>query len=284
MGKTHSGQATPATSGSVARYPPCELAVNSSGVPVLAFFSATLLTSSAYASLDPVWHRDGRLIEAPLSAQITGLARTGEIPPYSLAARDIGGAEVSLAWRPAAPVQLSLRWGAYGARWGDGSQMIGPGDLHLGTQARLRKAVGRGPDLWLAWDLKLPNAEQPLGTNETDTQLCLWARHSGSGWSGELGAGIWIAGHPDQLAAQDDALLVLARGSKALGPGAALAALDLRVVSARNPTDATLALGWEQPLNETLRLGAMIELGLSPAAPDQGARLWLALVPNPERS
>lgn len=249
-----------------------------------AFFFATFLTSSAYAALDPVWHRDGRLVQAPLSAQIAVVGRSGEIPPYALAERDIAGAEVSLAWRPAAPVQLSLRWGAYGARWEDQTQVTGPGDLHLGTQARLRKAKGRAPDLWLAWGVKLPNAEQPLGTNEADTQVLLWARGSSGPWSGELGAGIWIAGHPDQRAAQDDALMLLARGNRALGPGHALAALDLRAVSARNPTQATLGLGWEQPVGDQLRLGLMGEVGLSPAAADQGVRLWLALVPSPERS
>ncbi len=249
-----------------------------------AFFFATFLTSSAYAALDPVWHRDGRLVQDPLSVQIAAVGQRDVIPPYSLAERDIAGAEVSLAWRPAAPVQLSLRWGAYGAQWGDQTQVIGPGDLHLGTQARLRKAEGSGPDLWLAWGVKLPNAEQPLGTNEADTHVTLWARGSSGPWQGELGAGIWIAGHPDQRAAQDDALLVLARGSRAVGSGHALGALDLRVVSARNPTQASLGLGWEQPIRAHLRLGLMAEAGLSPAAADQGVRVWVALVPSPERS
>lgn len=248
---------------------------------MLAFFLATQLPSAAYATAGPVWHLPGRLTPEPISIQMTGVASRGEIPPYSLAQRDIAGAEVSLAWRPAPPVQLALRWGAFGAKWADGTQVIGPGDLHLSTQARLVKFVGRAPDLWLAWDLKLPNAEQPLGTNEADTQVTLWARKDAQAWTAELGAGLWIAGHPHQIAAQDDALILSGRATRASGPGFILLSGDLRLRSARNPTSAQAGLGWEQPLAERLRVGASVDLGLSPAAPDQSLRLWVALVPGP---
>lgn len=248
---------------------------------MLAFFFATQLTPAAYATAQPVWHRPGRLVAAPLSVQLSGTAARGEIPPYSLAQRDIAGAELSIAWRPAAPVQLALRWGSYGARWPDGTQMIGPGDLHLSTQARLVKSVGRAPDLWLAWDLKLPNAAQPLGTDEADTQISIWARKSADTWTAALGAGLLIAGHPHQLAAQDDALVMSGRANRTTGPGFLLISGDLRLRSARNPTAAQAGLGWEQPVAERLSIGASIDLGLSPAAPDQSLRLWVALVPGP---
>ncbi|MFT5582509.1 MAG: hypothetical protein ACI9VR_000085 [Cognaticolwellia sp.] len=247
---------------------------------MLAFFLATQITSPSYAPPAPVWHRSGRLVSSPVSAQFSGAIVLGEVPPYALAQRNLAASQLSLAWRPAPSVQIAARWGVYGAWWPDGTQVIGPGDLHFSTQARLVKSEGRAPDLWLAWELKLPNAEQPLGTNETDTQVLLWARESQGPWAAELGSGIWIAGHPDQLAAQDDALLVLARVSRATGPGFALLNSDLRLRSARNPTAAQMGVGWEQPLGERVHLGASVDLGLSAAAPDQAFRLWVALVPD----
>lgn len=244
------------------------------------FFLATQLTSLAYASSGPIWHRPGRLNTAPISAQLGVALAFGQIPPYALGQRDLASSELSLVWRPAPPVQVSLRWGVYGARWPDGTQVVGPGDLHLSTQAQLHKFKERAPDLWLAWDLKLPNAEQPIGTNETDTQLLLWARQKQGPWNGELGVGIWIAGHPDQLAAQDDALLILGRVSRATGPGFALICADLRLRSARNPTSAQTGVGWEQPIGEHVHLGASVDLGLTDAAADQAVRFWVALVPR----
>ena len=251
---------------------------------MLAFFLATQLTAAAYATDSPVWHRAGRLTSAPLSAQLSGVVSHAEIPPYALSQRDIAGGELALAWRPADPVQLALRWGVFGARWPDGTQVVGPGDLRLSAQARLVKSVGRAPDLWLAWDLKLPNAAQPLGTDEADTQVALWVRKSREAWTAEVGAGLWIAGHPHQLAAQDDALVVSLRATRATGPGFALASGDLRLRSARNPTAAQAGLGWEQPVADRVHLGSSVDLGLSPAAPDWSLRLWVALVPKPSGS
>ncbi len=247
---------------------------------MLAFFLATQITSLSYKTQAPVWHRPGRLSSSPVSAQLGVALELGQIQPYALGQCDVAASELSLAWRPASPVQVALRWGFYGARWPDGTQVVGPGDLHLSTQAQLIKSKGRTPDLWLAWELKLPNAEPPIGTNETDTQLLLWARQDQGPWTGELGAGIWIAGHPDQLAAQDDALLVLARASRATGPGFALISTDLRLRSARNPTAAQMGVGWEHPIGEHVHLGASVDLGLTAAAADQAFRFWVALVPR----
>ena len=158
----------------------------------------------------------------------------------------------------------------------DGSRVIGSGDVRLGTHARL---VDRSAEIWLESEIKLPNApdESGLGTDETDWLGRCWVR-----WNGplrvEAGVGLAILGSPNAFASQDDALVTDLRLTLPLDAAESWVAFGGRAWSPENPPDLALRMGAARE-TEGLVVGAEAVVGLTPAAPDVGGRLWLAVVP-----
>lgn len=243
------------------------------------FSPATLASFAAYASQPVLWPETAQVVQGPITGAFTLRHDQGTVAPFTLSERDLSAVSGELTWRPADPVQLSASWRVLSARDAAGTRITGPGDLQLTTQARLWTLPSQASALWIHWELKLPNAEPPLGTDETDTAVGLWSRTERERLRWDLGAFLWIAGHPHQLNAQDDALLLRARVYVPAGPGEALVATDWRVQSPRNPHDASVRVGWALPLRGPVQVGATGGFGLTPAAPDWQAGLWLGLVP-----
>ena len=171
---------------------------------------------------------------------------------------------------------MRLRMEGLAARWPDERRSFGPGDLRLGTSARILPALGPRPALWLDWEVKLPNAstEDGLGTDETDVAAMALARWAGDAGTITAGAGLVILGDPLRYSAQDDAALVLLAASRPMGPTRLLARAGGRLPSPRNPADLSVALGVEAARG-AMRAGVELSGGLTPAAADLGARLWI---------
>lgn len=187
------------------------------------------------------------------------------VPVFRAGPRDRLRAGLGGWWLLGDRVVLDARWQALADRHPDGHQVVGPGDLELGTLLRLpllegarqraREQGRRGPSVGLGWRIKLPNAadEGELGSDETDLSLVAAVASDLGPLRGWLGGGVAILGDPLLLAAQDDILFVQAELSwdgasaaeRAWLPRTALA-LDVTFPSPSNPARGLvgLALAW----------------------------------------
>ncbi|MCK6513790.1 hypothetical protein L6R46_01865 [Myxococcota bacterium] len=201
---------------------------------------------------------------------------SGWVAPFEAVEERRGSVGINARYAPAEAVELRIRMEGLGASWPDGSRSLGPGDLRLGTSARILPGLGPRPALWLDWEVKLPNAstERGLGTDETDVAAMALARWAGPAGTLTAGAGLVILGDPLRYSAQDDAALVLLAASRPLGPTRVLARAGGRLPSPRNPADLSLGLGVEGARGAA-RAGIELSAGLTPAAADVGARLWI---------
>lgn len=207
----------------------------------------------------------------------------GLSPPFSMASADLAHLGLSVRWAPAPQTELRLRMEGLRGSWPDGTAILGPGDLRAGAAARVLPGQGPRPAAWLDVGVKLPNAadEGGLGTDETDVHAAVRLR-----WVGERGAltatgGLLILGDPLRYAAQDDAALVELSGAWTLGSVQLLGQVGGRLASPRNAADLCARVGaeWGRP-EGAWRVGAELGLGLTPAAPDAQARLWLGVQPT----
>ena len=201
---------------------------------------------------------------------------SGWVAPFEAAEEDRAFVGVNARYAPAEAVELRIRLEGLAASWPDGARTIGPGDLRLGTSARILPGSGPRPALWLDWEVKLPNAatELGLGTDETDVAAMALARWAGPEGTITAGAGLVILGDPLRYSAQDDAALALLTASRPLGPTRVLARAGGRLPSPRNPADLSVGLGVEAA-RASMRAGVELSAGLTPAAADVGARLWI---------
>jgi len=241
---------------------------------------ALLFAASLARASGPLPPASGPSVEAATGAWVSGAILRGEVAPFSASERDIQALAVQGRWAPIPTVELRADWAWARARFPAVDTGFGSGDLRLGTRAVPWEGRGPIPGVVLDWEVKLPNAPEDsgLGTDETDVQGMVLACWTGDRWRLQAGGGLAILGSPVQHAAQDDAALVHARGALELGPTWVQVGLDGRLQSPRNPHDlrADVGLSWTRG---RLSLGAVGLVGLTPAAPDLGARLLVGLVP-----
>lgn len=202
-------------------------------------------------------------------------AMSGHQVPWGITPVDLSHAGLSFRWVIAPPVELRLRYEYLVGRWPDGSITHDHGDLRLAAAGRLYPGADRAPSIWLDWGIKLPNTsdETGLGTDEADTWLRLLARWERERWALTAGSGIAILGDPTALAAQDDALIILAAGAYHLDRLTLLSRVEGRVWSPDNPRD----LGWSLGVQggDRLRVGAEATLGAVDQRLRFGGRAWV---------
>ena len=229
----------------------------------------------AYAA-DTVW------IPVRGPAPETGLglvfeADTGVVSAFRALERNRLALGLAGSWRLSDGAAVRASYAGQALWMPDGSRVVGSGDVRLGTHARL---IDRRAEIWLESEIKLPNApdESGLGTDETDWLGRCWVR-----WNGPLridaGVGAAILGSPNAFAAQDDALLTDVRVTLPTGDAETWLAFGGRAWSPENPPDLALRFGASRH-KAGLVVGAEAIVGLTPAAPDVGGRLWLAVVPS----
>ncbi|MCK6524040.1 hypothetical protein L6R49_21745, partial [Myxococcota bacterium] len=187
----------------------------------------------------------------------------GWVAPFEAVEEDRGIIGLNARYSPAEAVEVRLRVEGLAAAWPDGARSYGPGDLRLGTSARILPQRGPRPSLWLDWEVKLPNAstERGLGTDETDVSAMGFARWAGAAGSVTAGGGLVILGDPLRYSAQDDAALAFVSAARPLGPTRLLARAGGRLPSPRNPADLSLSLGVEG-LRGAARAGVELSAGL----------------------
>ena len=209
---------------------------------------------------DPVWR-----FRAGVGTSV------GWVPEFRQAERQRREGLIGVAWKPADSVRLDLFWSYLSDSTANGYRQTGPGDIRLGTDVRL---IERRVDLYLGWQMKMPNAsdELELGTDETDSLFWLRSRSEMGPLDVGLTTGLAILGNPLQFANQDDVPLSWLDLSLPLGP----VRLDGRVgggwATSRNPSRMEASLGVEGRC--PWLMGARALLGLTPAAPDWGAQVW----------
>lgn len=111
----------------------------------------------------------------------------------------------------------------------------GPGDVRLGTAARLFQ--GGDWTAGLGWEAKLPNAanETELGTDETDILFGAWGRWGHGPWSAAGALGLGVLGNPLRFANQDDVPMIRAEAGWAQKRIGARALLVADLATPRNP-------------------------------------------------
>ena len=204
----------------------------------------------------------------------------GEVPNFRAGERDSLQMGLAASWSPAEAVALRLAADALWVQWPDGSSAYGPGDIRLGTTARLTQASSWRPELLLDWVVKLPNSPDDggLGSDETDLKLGLYGLWSIASWKVGLASGLYILGDPLQFANQDDAAFLAFHLRRTGRIGQISTSLDWRLASARNPGVAQiLAAGKYEGLPDPLWVGVDGALGLTPAAADWQAGLRFGL-------
>ena len=205
-------------------------------------------------------------------------------------------------WSPARAATLRLHYELLSARWPDGTENAGSGDITLGGAGRVWSGAAIHPalpEVWVDWTAKLPNAsdqsdtasatdttggdvvdgprEYGLGTDETDVSaggVLRWRLDPGAPLTVMAGGSLLILGNPLMYANQDDAARLTLLAEAELGPVAPFLRAEARLESPRNPADIRAALGGEWRGEIGLRAGAEGRLGLTPAAADWGASAW----------
>ena len=201
----------------------------------------------------------------------------GWIPPFQVSPRDQIALRTGVHWSPAAAAAFRLHYDWLWARWPDQTQESGSGDIRLGGAGRVLKARGVRPAIWLDSIVKLPNATDTsnLGTDETDMRVGSFLRWPLDVMTVQVGGGLEILGNPLMFANQDDAgwadLLVEKPVGESLLPFVHATA---RLASPRNPADINLAAGLEWS-HGPWRIGGEVQAGVTPAAADLGASIWL---------
>ncbi len=264
----------------------------------IALLAAIQITAGASA-LPPT-----QILPAPGAGgvSIAGGVDRGWILPFDGVERDQVGAELTAHWSPAEVATFRLGYEWLSASWPDGTSAAGSGDIRLGGAGRLwplpartarpsRAAHPAIPELWVDWQVKLPNAADTgaaataadgggalvygLGSDETDVLAggaLRWALAPVV-----ITAGGWLAilGNPEQFANQDDAAVMALRVEVPAGAALPYGRVEARLASPRNPADVSAALGAGWRLGRSLQVGAEGRVGATPAAADWGASGWV---------
>ncbi len=213
----------------------------------------------------------------------------GVIPPFAGEERDLGHLGLSGRWAAAEGVVITARYAGLRATFDDGTVAKGSGDLRLGTAARAWRGTRSAPEVWLWWEAKLPNASDfeggdprlnvyGLGTDETDVTVGAGLRWDLEPVTLDAVAGLAILGDPFSFANQDDAAVAWLSARAPVGPVDVLARLGGRFPSPDNPSSLEAALGAEwtpTPQAPGLCVGAQLTAGITHAAPDYAAALWV---------
>lgn len=207
-----------------------------------------------------------------LLAQAEVTSVRGWVPPFRAAQRNRVGVGGRAAVRPAAPVLLDFRWAWLMDSVPAGAQVSGPGDLSLGVT--VDRAFG-ALELGGGWRVKLPNArdEGELGSDETDVQLLGTIGRRWRSVSIRASAGLDIRGDPIRFANQDDIpqLWLSTVGHRGKLNVSGRVGGDLQTGRSPARLEAVGGVVWA----DGWLVGAEATAGLTPAAPDWGARLWL---------
>ena len=244
-------------------------------MPFLSFLFSISALGSAFASptayLGGLNELKGELWTA---RAVAGLSQ-GAVPVFRAAERDRLSATVVAGWRVAKPVHLDLRVSGLQDRYASGARQTGWGDIRLGTGLSLWEGGGQmEPGFGLGWQAKLPNAqdEGELGTDETDFRVVGHLAMGGTTRVAIVG-GLDILGNPLRFANQDDVPLSWLQVTHGLGPLSLSSRIGGGWATSRNPARHELDFAVEGSC--PWRMGAEGVLGLTPAAPDWGVRLWV---------
>ena len=202
-----------------------------------------------------------------------GVARDGQ-PIFRSEAQDQEHLTLGGHWSPAQAVEL--RASVQGLRV---DRIAGPGDIRLGTAARV---WAPGPEIWLDWQVKLPNADETTGhgTDETDTRGMVFVRASRPRWHAQAGAGLEILGDPWQRAAQEDRMAAQLDAAWRFGTAWVVVGVDARLLAPHFPAEARARVRGERPIGERTWLGLEGHVGLTGAAYDFGGAAVVRLVPS----
>ncbi len=219
-----------------------------------------------------IWPGVQQVMEPSWAARAGARHRNGWIPPFRASPRDRWAAAFAAQWRPVSPVTLDLDWETIWDELPSGQRMKGPGDLRLGAHAWAWRSV---VDLGLGWRVKLPNArdEGEIGSDETDVEVLgtvgrTWGhvRVMGVG-------GVAILGDPIRFANQDDVPIGWIASTGEIGPLTISGQVGGAFGTQRNPPRLSAVLGLEGQCPRVF--GGDVQVGLTPAAPDWGAALWV---------
>lgn len=193
----------------------------------------------------------------------------GTVPEFRASERDRLEGVLEAAWLPVDGVRLMAR-----ATWLRDATPVatvsGPGDLSLGTWARLYDGPLVGG---VAWWVKLPNArdEGELGTDETDVTIVGTVGRRVGYWHLAAVGGLSVLGNPLRFANQDDVPLGWLELTHTQAAFMARARAGGGFETSRNPARLEASLGAE--VGCPWFGGAQGSAGLTPAAPDYGVRL-----------
>jgi len=201
-----------------------------------------------------------------------------EIPPFRVAPRNRLNLQLEGEARLGERVRL---FGAVGYLSDEsvlGDRVSGPGDLRLGVTATAAEFSGFRAGF--GWQVKVPSAadEAELGTDEMDVTLVTTIQRQVGDLRLMLVGGLSVMGDPLRFSSQDDAAVVGMAGVVPVGPVNLKSSVGGTVGTRRNPArmNAEMGLGY----GCRWRVGMDGILGLTAAAPDYGARVWVGLGPR----
>ena len=243
-------------------------------------FSMMFVARNGHASTPDNWSPLLLQPTTPLSVAGSAGWQSALVPPFRAASRNRATYGLNAIWHPTSQIEIDLRGDYVKDSFTTKDSKQGFGDVRIGTTAILWSSTAWGPaqkpSFSVGWQTKLPNAqdEGEIGTDETDATLL-------GGFTTALGrvalgidAGLAIWGNPLMFANQDDLLVTHLAVRAPVGPIALSSNIGGYWASARNPARHELRLGVAP--TDCPFFGVDTMAGLTPAAPDWGANIWIA--------
>jgi hypothetical protein len=203
---------------------------------------------------------------------VSGFHTIGLLPDFRAAERSVSTGELGVSGWIDERLYLNARVDYHHERAENSNRHTSPGSLRLLTLATV---LDGAVDVQTGWMASLPwTADHgEVLTDELDVWLL-------AGLSTDLGAGrvgmtggLAILGNPLRFANQDDAPLLWLTGALPLKPVTLTGRLGGALATARNPARIEAILGAER--GNPWRVGVTGTVGLTPAAGDLGAGVWL---------
>jgi len=194
------------------------------------------------------------------------------LPPFWNEPRNRAQGEFNLRWAPSSAAWLDVSVDAWRQdRHENGNVFSGPGDITMGGRAWIWQApVFTG----VAFAVKQPNAddERQLGTDETDiTLLATSGAWLGQTWI-QVHGGAAFLGDPHRFSSQDVAPTVITSAVYEREIIVLHSFINGTMETTHNPSQWSMTIGGEGRCPRLL--GAEATVGLSPAAPNWGGRVW----------
>jgi len=201
--------------------------------------------------------------EAALVATAGASLEDGVVPPFWESERQRLTLDGALSWSPVPTLRVSAHVAGWRRDAYPDTVVAGPGDITLGVEADAWRGLGG------VWLVKQPNAEdeRELGTDETDVHLMARWQHPRAA----VLAGASLRGDPLRYSAQDVAPVGWLVGRHPVGALTAVGRVGGTLASPHNPARLSAALG-----GRVGAVGAELTVGLTEAAADWGARLWVS--------